>query len=102
MAILTVASIGNDATILPALLAAAHAIRSNPHNGIVIEYKDLASLGKGGEKVKLTMENGDVIANEAVVSYFLDECVLPKGKKSQVCWRYHSSSFMVSDSLLGR
>lgn len=54
MAVLTVASNANGALILPATLAAAHVTQSNPHDGIVIEYKDVVSLGKGNEKVILT------------------------------------------------
>lgn len=87
MAVLTVASKANDALILPAMLAAAHVTQSNPHDGIVIEYKDLVSLGKGKEKMILTMNNGDVIVDGSVMPYLVDQNVLPRGvKKSEVCW----------------
>lgn len=81
MAVLTVASRANDALILPAMLAAAHVMQNSPHDGIVIEYKDLVSLGKGDEKVILTMDNGEVLVDGSVMPYLLDRSVLPRGAK---------------------
>lgn len=87
MAVLTVASKANGALILPAMLAAAHVTQSNPHDGIVIEYIDVVSLGKGNEKVILTTNNGDVIVDGSVMSYLAKQSVLPRrAKESEVCW----------------
>lgn len=87
MAVLTVASKASDALILPTMLAAAHVTQSNPNHEIVIEYKDLVSLGKGDEKVILNVNNGDVIVDGSVMPYLLDQSVLLRGaKKSEVCW----------------
>lgn len=67
------------------MLAAVHVTQSNPHDGIVIEYKDVVSLGKGNEKVMLT-NNDDVIVNGSVMSYLVKRSVLPRGaKESEVC-----------------
>lgn len=46
MAALTAASKANGTLLLPAMRVAAHVTQSNPHDGIVIEYKDVLSLGK--------------------------------------------------------
>jgi hypothetical protein len=81
MAVLTVASRANGALILPAMLAAAHVTQSNPHDGIVIDCKDVESLGKGNEKVMLTTNDGDVIVDGSVIPYLLDQSVLPRGAK---------------------
>lgn len=88
MAVLTVASEANDALILPAMLAAAHATQTNHQNGIVIEYKNVVSLGKENEEMMLTLDNGDVLVGGTVMPYLLDRSVLPRrAKKSEVCWR---------------
>lgn len=86
MAVLTVASRGNDAFVLPAMLAATHVTQSNPHDGIMIECKDVASLGKENEKMILTTNKGDIIIDGSVMPYLLGRSVLPRGvKESEVC-----------------
>lgn len=83
MALLTVAFKADGVLILPAMLAAAHVSQSNPHHGIVIEYKDVVSLGKGNEKVILTTDNGHVIVDGFVMPYLVGR----KGtEKGDVCW----------------
>ena len=70
------------------MLAAAHATQTDHQNGIVIEYKDVVSLGKENEEMMLTLDNGDVLIGGTVMPYLLDRSVLPRGaKKSEVCWR---------------
>lgn len=85
MAILTVASMANAGLVLPTVLATAHVTQGN--DGIVVEYKDVASLGKGHEKVILTMNNGDVIVDGSVMPYLVDQSVIPRSvKKREVCY----------------
>lgn len=92
MAVLTVASKANDALILPTILAAAHVTQSNPNHGIVIEYKDLVSLGKGNEKVILKVNNDNVIIDRSVMRYLLGQSVLPRGAKKA---RFVGDSFSI-------
>lgn len=87
MAVLTIASRANGALVLPAMLAASHIKQSNPHDGFVLECKDVESPGKGNEKVILTTNNGDAIVNGSVLLYLLDKSVLPRGvNRNEVCW----------------
>ncbi|KAJ9191282.1 hypothetical protein DTO164E3_8909 [Paecilomyces variotii] len=97
MAVLTIASRANGALVLPAMLAASHIKQSNPHDGFVLECKDVESLGKGNEKVILTTNNGDAIVNGSVLLYLLDKSVLPRGvNRNEVDeWLHRSADFAV-------
>ena len=86
MAVLTVASKANDALILPAMLAAAYVTQNNHQDGMVIESKDVVSLGEENEKMMLSLNNGEILVDGSVMPYLLGRSVLPRGaKKSEVC-----------------
>ena len=103
MAVLTVASRANGAIIFPAMLAASYATLTNLHEDIVVECKDMASLGKEDQKMVLTMKNGDVLVDRSVIQFLVDQTVLPTGtKRNQVGWGPTRLISFLIDASLGR
>lgn len=64
-------------------------LTQNDHRGgIVVQYKDMVSLGNENEKMMFTLNNGEFLVGGFVMPYLLGRILLPRGaKKSEVCWR---------------
>ncbi|KLJ13218.1 glutamyl-tRNA synthetase [Blastomyces silverae] len=67
MAVLTVASKANHATLLPAILAATFANLENTANPVETVYEDADVVGASKEYLKLDWQNGDICYDQGVL-----------------------------------